>query len=71
MAEARLNEIIKIRKGRIDALREKNIDPYPAKLSLGKTTISKALDSESDKVTVAGRLMASREHGNNKFADLK
>jgi lysyl-tRNA synthetase class 2 len=71
MAKQRLEEIRKVRLAKIKKLQEMGVEPYPAKLEFERETIKKALASEGEKVSVAGRLVGWRGHGKAIFADLK
>lgn len=66
------NERIK----KLEILRSKNIDPYPAKVrrdyALGKILKEfTKLERTEKKVALAGRIWAKREHGKATFADLR
>ncbi len=65
--KSRLEEIREIRFGKVNKLRELGIDPYPAK-SQKDYPNSEIVDNydkyEGKTVTLAGRLMSWREHGN-------
>lgn len=69
MAEKRLREIRKVRLEKVKKLRAEGIDPYPAHIAKPTIPIEEARKGKS--VTVAGRLMGLREHGNVIFGDLK
>lgn len=71
MAEQRLNEIKKIRTNRAKALRDAGINPYPSKLKGKREEIAVVKKKLGKQVSVAGRMMAFRAHGNIIFADLK
>jgi len=72
MAETRLSEIKKIRLDRRQALLDQGINPYPASLQKDETnTVADALDKKGETVSVRGRLMSFRAHGNITFADLR
>jgi len=71
MAEQRLEEIRRLRLGKVAKLRELGINPYPTKVKGNPSSISKARKSEGKIAEVAGRIMAWREHGNAIFADLE
>ncbi len=59
----------KIRLEKLDKLRSLGVNPYPA-TTKRTHTIAQALKDEGKKVSVAGRMMSYREHGNIAFADL-
>jgi len=67
-----LIEIIKQRKDKVSALKQKGIEPF-AKVLSGRITIKEARDGyqENKPVILAGRLMSRRQHGKACFADLK
>lgn len=59
---------------KIKILREKGIDPFPSSSSRTHTTadIIKQYDElENKKVTVVGRIMSWRKHGDIQFIDLQ
>ncbi|MDD5237298.1 MAG: lysine--tRNA ligase [Candidatus Omnitrophica bacterium] len=67
-----LSEIIKQRKEKVSALKQKGIEPFGRGLS-GRIPIQEARENfqEGKAVLLAGRLMAKRQHGKACFADLK
>lgn len=71
MAGKRLEEIRKIRKERVKKLRELGINPYTSKVPENLVKINEAREKHGEHVSVAGRLVALREHGNVIFADLQ
>ncbi|KKU29307.1 MAG: Lysine-tRNA ligase [Microgenomates group bacterium GW2011_GWC1_46_20] len=71
MSISRLEEIRKIRLGKLAKLRRLGIDPYPPQSSLDLTSVVKARDAEGQTLSVAGRLWRWRQHGQVIFADLK
>lgn len=71
MAQKRLEEIKKIRTERAERLRGVGINPYPSSLKGKKEDIALAKKRSGKTVSVAGRMMAFRTHGNIVFADLK
>lgn len=71
MAKQRLEEIRKIRLERVKKLRELGVDPYPARLKGKRQDIKDARKEKGETVTVAGRLMGWRGHGDSVFADLR
>lgn len=71
MAQSRLEEIRKIRIGKLNKLKELGINPYPSKPSNLSISISSARSKSGETVSVAGRLWRLREHGNIVFADLR
>ncbi len=71
-----LDEIRNTKIEKIEKLRKSGIDPYPA--SSGRTaTIAEVLDNfdkyaeDKKELTLAGRLMAKREHGGSLFFDIR
>ena len=62
-----------IRREKLNALRELNINPYPANLYPVDHTSKQIKDSfeEGKKVIVAGRLMSNRDQGKACFAELQ
>lgn len=66
------NELIRQRKAKLDAINNKGIYAYGGRFDT-TATIKKITDNftEGQSVTLAGRLMACREHGKAKFYDLK
>lgn len=71
MALSRLEEIRQIRLEKLGKLKSLGINPYPAKYSKEFIPVSQALDMAGRSVSVVGRLVRFREHGNIIFADLK
>ncbi len=55
---------------KLDKIIELGIDPYPSKLNFDRSDISTALVSLGKNISVAGRILASRGHGNVVFMDL-
>jgi lysyl-tRNA synthetase class 2 len=74
-----MNQILpeeEVRKGKLLALREMGIDPYPARtkrsLSIGVAIKDfGALSKAKKNVTLAGRMMTRRKHGGVAFVDLR
>ncbi len=66
---------IQVRRGKLEGLRERGIDPYP-KTTARDTTCAQALEQfevlvqECRRITLAGRVMSIRVHGGMMFADL-
>lgn len=72
--KSRLEEIIEIRLEKVKALRELGIEPYPAKgnKEFTNTEITENFEKYVGKtVTLAGRLMSWREHGNITFGHIQ
>ncbi|MDD5115697.1 MAG: lysine--tRNA ligase [Candidatus Omnitrophica bacterium] len=67
-----INEIIQQRVAKLEALKEKNVPPYPAFVPVHQT-IGSALTSfeEGKNVTLCGRITANRSHGKVGFMDLR
>ncbi len=71
-----LEEIRNERIKKLEALREAGVDPYPADTSRTHTIaeVRRAFEGLSDAgtvVTIAGRVMARREHGGSMFLDVR
>jgi lysyl-tRNA synthetase class 2 len=70
-----LDEIRRIRIEKLKKIKEKNVDPYPAKTSRTHT-ISEALkefdtlEKNKGEIVLVGRTMAFREHGGSTFANI-
>ncbi len=71
MADQKLEEIRKIRLEKVNKLRELGINPYPSKPKEEVIDIGIARDKDGKEVSVAGRIMSIRGHGNVSFFDLK
>jgi len=68
------NDQMVVRRKKMDELREMGIDPFGAKFertSTSKEIISRFEEMEQQKVVIAGRIMAVREHGKVSFAQLQ
>ncbi len=68
-----MDAVKNVRDERLDKLqkiKDLGIDPYPSSLNFERQNISIALKSLSSDISVAGRLLALRGHGNVIFADL-
>lgn len=68
-----LSELEIIRREKLDQLRERGINPYPADLYPVNNTSKKIKENfeEGKKVVVAGRLMSRRIQGSASFAELQ
>jgi len=64
-----LENLRKIRLGKLEKIRKLKIDPYPAK-STKKNSIATCLNSHGKNVQTAGRILGIRGHGGSSFADL-
>jgi len=65
-----IDKLIEERLEKIDKLREKGVDPYPASCERD-VEIEKALRMIEKKVVIAGRVMAKRGHGKISFWDVE
>jgi len=66
---ASIDELIKVRKEKLEALRSLGVDPYPASVRRDHS-VAQARDMEKQSVAVAGRIMAIRGHGKLSFWDI-
>src|SRR5690606_39724337 len=68
-----LSELEIIRREKLNQLRERGINPYPADLYPVNNTSKKIKENfeEGKKVVVAGRLMSRRIQGSASFAELQ
>ncbi len=66
-----INDLIQVRKDKLEKLKAQGVNPYPSKYSKKTIPISEARTKEAEQVDVKGRLMGWREHGKLIFADLK
>lgn len=70
-----LDDILKVKKEKLEQLKKDGIDPYPA-VSHRSMRVADSLEefahlSDSQKeITLAGRIMARREHGGSAFFDI-
>lgn len=74
MSQLKLQEIRNIRLEKAKKLREMGIDPYPAKSNKeisNSEILEKYEEYEGKEVTVAGRLMSWREHGQIAFGHIQ
>lgn len=67
----RLEDIRQIRLEKIKKLRDLGINPYPSKFSKTTVSIASAREQLDAEVSVSGRIIRWREHGNLIFADLR
>jgi len=71
---ADLNELMLVRRQKLDELRQKNIEPYGSKYErthFSTQVIEEFKILEGQQVSLAGRLMAKRGHGKAGFANLQ
>ncbi|MBO8136976.1 MAG: lysine--tRNA ligase [Desulfotomaculum sp.] len=69
-----LNELIRVRREKLDELRENGIEPYGEKFEVthyALEIIDRFEELEGQKVRIAGRIMAKRGHGKASFANLQ
>ncbi len=71
MAEQKLEEIRNIRLHKIKKLLELGINPYPSKPKGDHIDINLARQKQDEEVSVCGRVMSVRSHGDVNFFDLK
>lgn len=64
-----LDELIKVRKDKLKALKKLGVDPFPSTV-IRKQTVGEARLMDSLEVAVAGRVTGLRGHGKIVFADL-
>lgn len=69
-------EIISLRTAKLERLRSRGIDPYPARFRPSHTArqaveLLKGRDQRPDPVTIAGRIIAMRHMGKATFIDLR
>ncbi len=70
------NELLHIRREKLDELRQMNINPYGGKFEITQNakSIQENFDEEVEqkqKVEIAGRLMTKREHGKASFGNIQ
>lgn len=72
--ETEQNELLKIRRNKLDELRRRGIDPFGEKF-IRTNTASEVIDNfeklEGEKAIIAGRIMSIRGHGKAGFASVK
>jgi Lysyl-tRNA synthetase (class II) len=67
-----INEIIQQRLDKLKNLQQKGLNPYVQRFAPDKTIASVLADfKETEKVILAGRIMANRSHGKVSFLDLQ
>ncbi|MBI4062505.1 lysine--tRNA ligase [Candidatus Gottesmanbacteria bacterium] len=67
---ATIDELIKVRREKLEALKKLGVDPYPS-LVRRDQTISAALEADGSVVAIAGRIMGIRGHGKIYFFDIQ
>jgi lysyl-tRNA synthetase class 2 len=81
LVKEELHELLRVRREKLQVLREKGIDPFGQKFEVthtsqqiqefGKPKTKEELDERSLHVSIAGRIMAKRGHGKASFATLQ
>ncbi len=74
MSDSEMNELLAVRREKVDALREAGIDPFGSKFEVShcaKEIAENFGDFSDQRVSIAGRLLAKREHGKASFAHLQ
>jgi lysyl-tRNA synthetase, class II len=81
MAQEEINELLQVRRDKLDTLREKGVDPFGRKFDRTHTAeeildrfdeLSKEeLEEKGERVVIAGRLIAKRKQGKASFAHLQ
>jgi lysyl-tRNA synthetase class 2 len=72
--EQNINELIKVRRDKLEELRSAGIDPFGQRYDRNATALKiqeDFEDLEGDTVKIAGRIMAKRRHGKAGFANLQ
>lgn len=64
-----IDELLQTRKSKLEALKEKGIDPYPSTIRRDHI-ISQAIEMDGREVAVAGRIISMRGHGKIFFLDV-
>lgn len=67
---ATIDELKKARLEKLEALKKRGIDPYPATVKR-EQTIAQARSMDGKSISIAGRIMGLRGHGNIVFGDLR
>lgn len=67
---ATIDELKKVRLDKLETLKKRGIDPYPATVKR-EQTIAQARPMDGKPVAVAGRVMGLRGHGKIMFADIR
>ncbi|NMB56906.1 lysine--tRNA ligase [Candidatus Beckwithbacteria bacterium] len=70
MSDQPIDQILKLRRERLEAIKEFGVNPYPAKTQRTHK-IADARNSLTESVIIAGRIMSLRGHGNLFFLDLE
>jgi len=72
MEERSESDLMKQRRLKLDAIRQKGIDPYGDTFDISKSIKElREKFAEGETVRIAGRIMATREHGKSAFLDVK
>src|SRR5258708_6091310 len=71
-----LDDIVKERRKKLDAIREKGLDPYPARVKRDNSVAEtledfEKLEKSAKSVSVAGRVRSLRDQGAIAFADIE
>ncbi len=72
--EQNINELIKVRRDKLEELRSVGIDPFGQRFDRTATALKiqeDFADLEGNKIKIAGRIMAKRRHGKAGFANLQ
>lgn len=70
---SKIDDLIKVRKDKLQALKDLGIDPFPAGILIPGTLVHsiKAKTQLGEEALVAGRIVSTRSHGEISFFDLK
>jgi len=72
MKEISESDLVKQRKIKLQSIKEKNIDPYGDRFEISKSiAFLREGFAEGESARIAGRIMATREHGKSAFLDIK
>ncbi|MGV0853580.1 bifunctional lysylphosphatidylglycerol synthetase/lysine--tRNA ligase LysX [Mycolicibacterium phlei] len=69
--EPRLPEQVRVRMAKLKTLRDSGIDPYPVGRAPSHTIAAALAAGDNEAVTVAGRVLRSRDYGGVLFAELR
>jgi len=70
-ADDRLPEQVRVRMAKLNALRERGVDPYPVGRAPSHTVAAALAADDDTRVTVAGRVLRTRDYGGVTFATLR